>query len=145
MGIETVQGSLAVVDRNAKSAHINGEETAVAKRGAGGGIPIPASILEQLDDNGKKGWSTRGYRKTLDDQHLHLLCKYLYEKYGAEGGKEWSLPPPSADNMGDNGSISHEGNAGNRKHLGNGEMDLNVGFRGEGDVQYFGDVWPRVP
>ena len=58
------------------------------------GVYVPAEIFEQLDDNGRKGWFTKGYRKTLDDTHLHLICKFLYQKYGAEGGKEWSLPMP---------------------------------------------------
>jgi hypothetical protein len=64
------------------------------------GVYVPAEIFEQLDDNGRKGWFTKGYRKTLDDTHLHLICKFLYQKYGAEGGKEWSVPLPAAQGGG---------------------------------------------
>jgi len=59
------------------------------------GIQIPKELLAELGESERKGWYAGSFRKSLDDRHMHLLCKHLYNQYKTANEPEWNLAQPS--------------------------------------------------
>jgi hypothetical protein len=65
-----------------------------------GGVPIPREVLEELQNDEKKGWYTSAYHSCFEDKHLALICKHLFNKYKVNG-ESWDplipvIPPASS-------------------------------------------------
>lgn len=56
------------------------------------GIVVPPEFLSELSSDEKMGWYSKSFHSCMEDKHLVMLCKHLYEKYKVNGGR-WEDAP----------------------------------------------------